>query len=138
MAHEEFDRIVASVPELSALGDSAPDGFIVLFSVAGERARVPRVVFIEHTNAIFAALKDSGADLAGVVGPVAGLDPLVRSVVLGSAFQYFKDWMLERCPLSQVPFSVFHLPAFIAMYRELTAGAPEYSGEFVTEKGPGR
>lgn len=130
---DEFERIVESAPELTGLGAHAPDGFMVMVGADGSQARISRIAFMEHTNAVADVLRDPAADLAAVVEPVASLPPLVRRVVLGTAYQHFKDWLLEGCPVEAVPFAVFHVPAFVAFYRELTADAPEYSGEFVIE-----
>lgn len=130
---DDFDRIAASNPDLSAIGAHSPDEVMVLIGVEGERARVTRLDFIAHSNWVLNALKDTSSDLASVLAPVAKLEPLARRVILNTAFQHFKDWMLERCPVGQVPLSVFHLPAFVAAYRELVADAPEYSGRWFRE-----
>ncbi|WP_200329601.1 hypothetical protein [Leucobacter sp. L43] len=133
MAQEEFDRIVDAVPELKGLGATAPDGFMVLVGVGGEQVRISRLNFMEHTNAIADALRDPGADLKGVLGPVAGLPPLARRVVLSTAYQSFKDWLLERCPDAGLPLALVHVVPFVLIYRGLLDGAPEYSGEFFYE-----
>lgn len=130
---DEFERIIESAPELTGLGAHAPDGFMVFVGADGSQARVSRIGFMEHTNAVADVLRDPAADLAGVVGPVAGLPPLARRVVLGTAYQHFKDWLLDGCPVEAVPFALFHVPAFVTFYRELTADAPEYSGDSFIE-----
>ncbi|MGK0715013.1 hypothetical protein ACR5KS_02950 [Leucobacter sp. W1153] len=131
----EFEGIVEANPDISVLGGFAPDGFFELVGADGSRACVSRIVFMEHTNAIFDALKDPGADIAEVVSPVAGLEPLVRRVVLSSAWDYFMTWYRDSCPVEALPFAVFHMVAFTILYRELCAGAPEFSGEFFPKSG---
>lgn len=135
---DEFDRIVESASELSGLGAFAPDGFMVLIGADGSRCRISRMAFMEHTNAIADCLRDPGGNLEAVVGPVAGLGPLARRVVLGTAYQYFKDWFLDRCPAEALPYGLFHLVPFVILYRQLTSDAPEYSGDFVIEGASGK